>query len=190
MQPQAPRLLDVLRQTARARGHPESAISSFADWCVRFIRFHGNRHPRELQLPDVGRFLEHVAQREAEPLVKLAAARSALDFLYQDVLRIDLGELPVPQPPRLLDQVRQVMRVRHYSPRTEDSYIQWIKRYIVFHKRGSEWPHPKELGEMEVEQFLTDLAVSGHVSASTQNQSFGATSMHCGRGGRNGCRAC
>ena len=87
--PQPPRLLDVLRQTARQRGHLESTTSSFVDWSVRFMKFHGNRHPRELQIPDVGRFLEEVATRETEPggtmefpsipasLVKILAPRQA-----------------------------------------------------------------------------------------------------------------
>ena len=56
MAPQPPRWLDVLRQTARERGHCESTISSFADWSLRYIRFHGTRPPRELQIPDIGRF--------------------------------------------------------------------------------------------------------------------------------------
>ena len=128
MAPQPPRLLDVLRQTARERGHCESTISSFADWSLRYIRFHGTRHPRELQIPDIGRFLEQVVQPETEPLVKLTAARTALEFLDRDVLRIELGEFPWPRPPQLLDQVRQVLHVRHDSPRTEDCYAQWIKR--------------------------------------------------------------
>jgi hypothetical protein len=98
------------------------------------------------------------------------AARTALDFLYREVLRLDLGELPCPRPPRLLDQVRQVLRVRHYALRTEECYVQWIKRFILFH--GTR--HPRELGAAEVEPFLTDLAVNGRVTASTQNQALNA----------------
>jgi integron integrase len=77
---------------------------------------------------------------------------------------------PVSQPPRLLDRVRQACRVRHYSPRTEDCYADWIKRYILFHGKR----HPTEMGAAEINAFLTDLAVNGHVSASTQNQAFSA----------------
>jgi len=72
---------------------------------------------------------------------------------------------PDSKPPRLLDQVREAIRVRHYSRRTEQAYIGWIRRFIVFqHKR-----HPSELGEPEVTAFISDLAAKG-VSASTQNQ--------------------
>lgn len=72
--------------------------------------------------------------------------------------------------PKLLDQVRDAIRVRHYSPRTEHAYAHWIKRFILFHKKR----HPAEMGVEEVTQFLTHLAVEGKVSASTQNQAFSA----------------
>ena len=69
------------------------------------------------------------------------------------------------QAPKLLDQVIAKMRVKHYSLRTEKTYIDWIKRYIWhFDKR-----HPKDMGAAEVEVFLTHLAVDRNVSASTQN---------------------
>lgn len=69
------------------------------------------------------------------------------------------------QPPKLLDQVRDKLRVKHYSIRTEQAYSGWIKRYIYFHGKR----HPKEMGAAEIEAFLTYLAVEGNVSASTQN---------------------
>ena len=68
-------------------------------------------------------------------------------------------------PPRLLDQVRNKLRVKHYSIRTEDTYSHWIKRYIYFHGKR----HPKDLGARDIETFLTDLAVAGKVAAATQN---------------------
>jgi integron integrase len=74
------------------------------------------------------------------------------------------------EPPKLLDQVRQRMRARHYSIRTEHSYVDWIKRYIHFHGRC----HPRELGSAEIAAFLTHLAVEGNVAASTQNQARSA----------------
>jgi integron integrase len=77
---------------------------------------------------------------------------------------------PRPNPPRLLDRVREAIRLRHYSPRTEDAYVGWIRRFIFFHGVR----HPAEMGAAEINQFLTDLAVNGHVSASTQNQAFSA----------------
>jgi hypothetical protein len=69
------------------------------------------------------------------------------------------------KPPKLLDQVVAKMRVKHYSLRTEKSYVDWIKRYILHHGKR----HPNEMGAAEVEAFLTHLAVERHVSASTQN---------------------
>lgn len=68
-------------------------------------------------------------------------------------------------PPKLLDQVRDRLRVKHYSIRTEQTYVHWIKRYIFFHGKR----HPKDLGARDIEAFLTHLAVEGKVSASTQN---------------------
>ena len=72
--------------------------------------------------------------------------------------------------PRLLDEVRDRLRLKHYSLRTEQSYVDWIKRYIWFHDKR----HPLDLGPREVEAFLTDLAVVRKVSASTQNQALAA----------------
>jgi len=75
-----------------------------------------------------------------------------------------------PNPPKLLDQVRDKIRVKHYSIRTETQYLQWIKRFILFHGKR----HPKDMDAIEVEAFLTNLAVEGSVSASTQNQALSA----------------
>ncbi len=72
--------------------------------------------------------------------------------------------------PRLLDGVRQAIRARHHSPRTEKAYVGWIKRFIVFHGKR----HPDEMGEPEVTQFLSNLATRGKVSTSTQNQALSA----------------
>lgn len=78
---------------------------------------------------------------------------------------------PVGAPkPKLLDQVRQALRARHYSRRTEEVYVMWIKRFIFFHQVR----HPAEMGEPEINQFLTDLAANKKVSASTQNQALSA----------------
>ena len=75
-----------------------------------------------------------------------------------------------PPKPKLLDQVRQAIRTRHYSYRTEKAYVHWIKRFIFFH--GTR--HPAEMGEAEVGRFLSSLATDSHVSASTQNQALNA----------------
>jgi Site-specific recombinase XerD len=77
---------------------------------------------------------------------------------------------PAQNKPKLLDQVRERMRLRHYSIRTEEAYISWIRRYILFHGKR----HPRELGESEVAKFLTSLATDHGVAASTQNQALNA----------------
>ena len=72
--------------------------------------------------------------------------------------------------PRLLDQVRQKIRLKHYSIRTEQAYIDWVRRYILYHNKR----HPKEMGGPEIEAFLTHLAVDKKVASSTQNQALSA----------------
>ena len=73
-------------------------------------------------------------------------------------------------PKRLLDQVREQIRLRHYSIRTEQAYVSWIKRFILFHGKK----HPKEMGRQEIEGFLSHLAGNLNVASSTQNQAFNA----------------
>jgi integron integrase len=75
-----------------------------------------------------------------------------------------------PPRPKLLDQVRQAIRTRHYSYMTEKAYVGWIKRFIFFHNKR----HPAEMGEAEIGSFLSSLATESHVSASTQNQALNA----------------
>jgi len=80
---------------------------------------------------------------------------------------------PIPEPPsqpKLLDQLRGRLRVMHYSIRTEQAYVDWVRRFILFHGKR----HPSALGQDEAEAFLTDLAIRGQVSASTQNQAKSA----------------
>lgn len=73
-------------------------------------------------------------------------------------------------PPKLLDRVRWHLRVKHYSLRTEELYLQWIRRFILFHEKR----HPEQMGEDEIAAFLSHLAINSHVAASTQNQAFSA----------------
>ncbi len=75
-----------------------------------------------------------------------------------------------PRPKKLLDQVREAIRLKHYSLSTEETYVAWIRRYILFHNKR----HPNEMGAPEVQAFLTHLAVKEHVAASTQNQALSA----------------
>ena len=74
------------------------------------------------------------------------------------------------RPVRLLDRVREACRVRHYIRRTEKTYAQWVKRFVLFHGKR----HPNEMGAGQVSEFLSHLAVVGRVSASTQNQALAA----------------
>ncbi len=71
---------------------------------------------------------------------------------------------------KLLDRVRDAIRAKHYSIRTEQAYVNWIKRYIFFHNKR----HPLEMGATEIEEYLTHLAVDQNVAASTQNQALSA----------------
>ncbi len=75
---------------------------------------------------------------------------------------------PAKKEKKLLEQMRGAIRLRNYSYRTEQSYLHWAKRFILFHKKR----HPAEMGQAEVEAFLTHLAVEGNVAASTQNQAL------------------
>ncbi len=74
------------------------------------------------------------------------------------------------EKPKLLDQVRFAIRTKHYSIRTEQAYTAWIRKFILFHNKR----HPIEMGEVEIGQFVTDLAVEKNVAASTQNQALSA----------------
>jgi integron integrase len=81
-----------------------------------------------------------------------------------------MSDMEEPRPKKLLDQVRDIIRLKHYSYATEKTYVLWIRRYILFHNKR----HPNEMGIAEIEAFLTHLAVQEQVAASTQNQAFSA----------------
>ena len=83
---------------------------------------------------------------------------------------IPIAPSVAPQQQRFLDRVRIALRTKQYSLRTEEAYVAWIKRFIFFHGKR----HPQEMGKPEINAFLSDLAVNGHVSASTQNQALAA----------------
>jgi integron integrase len=180
--PDAPRFLDRLRTALQIRGRPPELVEAYVGWARDFIRFHRLRHPETLAESEIGAFLSHLALDRRESLPRQAQARQALLFLYREFLHRELGPIPVswqrpeagpdapPQPPPLLDQVRHVLRVRHYAQATEDAYVNWARRFILYHGKR----HPLEMGAPEIEAFLTHLAVEGHVSASTQMQAFHA----------------
>lgn len=73
-----------------------------------------------------------------------------------------------PPPKKLLDQLRDTIRLKHYAYRTEETYVQWVRRYILFHHKR----HPNLMGRVEIEAFLTHLAVEDQVAASTQKVMF------------------
>jgi integron integrase len=106
----------------------------------------------------------------------MALARSIGPMVYavevRDARALAVREARPPEPakPRLLDRVREILRTRHYSHRTEEAYVAWIRRYIFFHGKR----HPAELGAPEVTRFLSSLAVERRVAASTQNQALSA----------------
>ena len=76
---------------------------------------------------------------------------------------------------KLMDQLREVMRVKHYSLRTEEAYGQWVRRYLKFHRDAAgTWRHPRDLGPTDVVAFLNHLANVEHVAAGTQNQALNA----------------
>lgn len=89
------------------------------------------------------------------------------------------ADFQVKQSPRLLEQVRNIIRCKHYSIRTEHSYLDWIKRYIYFHHKQ----HPEQLDERHISAFLSHLAVNRKVSSSTQNQALCAL-VFLNRGGK------
>ena len=74
------------------------------------------------------------------------------------------------KPKKLLDQTRDKLRLGHYALTTEEAYVNWIRRFILFHNKR----HPREMGKTEIEAFLTHLAAEAHVAPSTQNQAFNA----------------
>jgi len=75
-----------------------------------------------------------------------------------------------PKARKLLEQVSDAIRVKHYSSRTEKTYVDWVKRYVLFHNKL----HPKDMGAQEIQAFITHLATQRHLSASTQNQALSA----------------
>jgi integron integrase len=95
------------------------------------------------------------------------------DYLLKGPNQVSQGAVLISPPssapkPKLLDQVHQAIRTRHYSSKTEQSYVHWIKRFIFFHNKR----HPAEMGEKEIAQFVSSLASELHVSAATQNQAL------------------
>ena len=96
-----------------------------------------------------------------------APGRAFARELKRHAVRTSAG-MTEPQQPRLMEQVRRTCRLRHFSPRTEEAYAGWIRRFIVFHQKR----HPADMGPPDVERFLSSLATERLVAASTQNQAL------------------
>jgi len=94
--------------------------------------------------------------------------RHSLMQLKEKQLILNRNPIKLYKQPKLLDRVRGVLRVNHYSPRTEESYIGWIKRFILFNNKT----HPEKLGAEEIKDYLNYLVLNRHVSAATQNQAL------------------
>ena len=101
-------------------------------------------------------------------LITNSLARNMNDFAPE--VKTELKAPSPARPPRLLDQVRHLCRLKHHSLRTEQTYVDWIRRFILFHGKR----HPKDMGAEEAHQYLEYLAVRRHVAASTQNQALNA----------------
>jgi len=99
-------------------------------------------------------------------------AQSIRPFLLNtnNVLEAQMTNLEASSPKKLLDQLRDALRVKHYSYRTEQAYVEWVKRFIFFHDKR----HPSLLAENEIAEFLTHLAVQAQVAANTQSQALSA----------------
>src|SRR5262249_30011703 len=147
---------------------PESTIARFVEWNRRLIVFHRLRHPQTLADTEIDAFVQQAAPRENDR----AEAARAIRFLYNRLLQRQLpfpagfresADIPAPAKdssatqPRLLDRARQILRTRGYAWRTEESYVHWIVRYVLFHNKRQ----PLELGAAHIEAFLTDLVVRG-----------------------------
>ena len=91
--PQPPRLLDQVRAALQAQNQPPGVIEPYMGWVSRFVHCHRLRHPREMAASEVNRFLSHLAAELREPLGRVAQARHALVFLYEQVLRQPFGPL-------------------------------------------------------------------------------------------------
>jgi integron integrase len=176
---QPPKLLQRLWQALVVRRYRAETVGRFTEWNRQFILFHGKRHPETMGREEIEAFLTHLAQSGLGVELQ-AEARQAVCFLYREIL-----ERALPRPevgrvrahsgsasgsPKLLDRLREVLRARGYSAGTEDCYAMWARRYILYHNKR----HPLEMAGREIEEFLTDLVVKGHVSASTQAQALNA----------------
>ena len=98
----------------------------------------------------------------------LQEEKNTLIHLREKQYLITRNAIHLNKQPKLIDRVRSILRVNHYSPRTEESYISWIKRFIIYNNKI----HPEKMGAMEIQNYLNHLVLKRHVSAATQNQAL------------------
>ena len=131
---------------------------------------HWNQKEKYWTVPHTDGVLAHLLNLfageavEVDPLLHIVRAQAAREPLPQQK-RLQTPEKESAPNPMLLDQVRQAIRKRHYSHKTEEAYVGWIKRFIHFHDKCN----PSEMGEKEIGEYLSSLATDFRVSASTQN---------------------
>ena len=165
-----PRLLDRVRQAARTRGHSVPTTDLLVSWSRAFILFHNKRHPSELGLPEVTHFLEHVVKTAADPLPALCRPGWHSPCCTAACWRPTSASCR--SPGRRACSINCAWRCASAIIRGEPKIVtsNGARRFILFHHKR----HPRTMGAAEIEQFLTRLAVDGHVSASTQNQALNA----------------
>ncbi len=162
-------------------------------WMKEYILFHDRRHPQEMGMAEIQQYLGGQSFQNGRGPEDRAEAERALKFLYERVLErlwpmrqeeraVGLGESVTgngsgdkgvylnggDRSVKLMTRVRNALRVGQYALETEKAYVDWILKYVRFHKLR----HPEEMGAREVEQFLTHQAVDRQVSAKTQKQAL------------------
>ncbi len=174
------RLLDAGIQAPAAR--------RYVGWMRDFMLFHQKRHPRDMGMSEIQQYLQQSRFHDAGGTEQRAEAERALKFLYESVLERVWPRENRPaenenapsgtnkavylngQRPgvKLMDRVREALRVGQYALETEKVYVDWARKFIRYHKMK----HPNEMGALEVEQFLTYLAVKRQLSAKSQKQAL------------------
>jgi len=171
----------------RNAGVPDVQIQWFQRWVEKFSRHLRGVPLRERSVADVTGFLDDLKADERIAPWQIEQARQALRILYRDVFGLNAKTMAtergetyrdsVAQPRQLdaahgalLEDLRTAIRVKHYSPRTEEAYLGWAKRFIAFHDLRS----PSDLNASDINEFLSYLATKRNVSSSTQNQALNA----------------
>ena len=171
----------------RREGIPEGQIRWFLRWAERFARSLRGIPLRDRSIEDVRRFLDDLKADEDVAPWQLEQARNAIGILCRNHLGLDPAQMPptrsaatrdgITQPRQigalhgpLIEKLRSAIRVKHYSRRTEDAYLGWVRRFIAFH----ELQPPQKLGSTHIETYLTYLATEKAVASSTQNQALNA----------------